>query len=106
MILRSLLQVMMVILLQRISINWYLNWDSTNIFLVAHDVGAQTAYSYAVDHPSNVTKMVIMDFIFPGFIPPEFGNGSWWFGFHQTRDIPEMLTEGKSVNIFLGFIKD
>ena len=35
------------------------------IFLVGHDVGAQTAYSYAVDHPNNVTKMVIMDFIFP-----------------------------------------
>ena len=75
------------------------------IFLVGHDVGAQTAYSYAVDHPSNVTKMVIMDFIFPGFIPPEFGNGPWWFGFHQTRDIPEMLTEGKERQYLSWFYK-
>jgi alpha/beta hydrolase fold len=27
-----------------------------NIFLVAHDVGAQTAYSYAAAHPNNVSK--------------------------------------------------
>jgi pimeloyl-ACP methyl ester carboxylesterase len=30
----------------------------SNIFLVAHDVGAQTAYSYAADHPNNVSKLV------------------------------------------------
>jgi len=48
------------------------------IFLIAHDVGAQTAYSYASAHPNNVSKLVIIDFIFPGFIPPEFGdNGPW-----------------------------
>jgi pimeloyl-ACP methyl ester carboxylesterase len=46
------------------------------IFLVAHDVGAQTAYSYAAAHPNNVSKLVLMDFPFPGFLPPEFGaNG-------------------------------
>jgi pimeloyl-ACP methyl ester carboxylesterase len=48
------------------------------IFLVAHDVGAQTAYSYAAAHPNNVTKLVIMDFPYPDFLPPEFGeNGPW-----------------------------
>ncbi|MGZ5471754.1 MAG: alpha/beta fold hydrolase, partial [Nitrososphaeraceae archaeon] len=31
------------------------------ILLVAHDVGGQTAYSYAAAHPNNVTKLVIMD---------------------------------------------
>ena len=44
------------------------------ILLVAHDVGGQTAYSYATAHPNNVTKLVIMDFPFPGFLPPEFGE--------------------------------
>ena len=38
----------------------------SNIFLVAHDVGAQTAYSYASAHPNNVSKLVLMDFPFPG----------------------------------------
>jgi alpha/beta hydrolase family protein len=48
------------------------------ILLVAHDVGSQTAYSYASDHPNNVSKLVLMDFPFPGFLPPEFGeNGPW-----------------------------
>jgi pimeloyl-ACP methyl ester carboxylesterase len=42
------------------------------IFLVTHDVGAQTAYSYATAHSNNVTKLVIMDFTFLGFSPPGF----------------------------------
>jgi hypothetical protein len=33
-----------------------------------------------------------MEFAFPGFLPPEFEGITWWFGFHQTLDIPEMLT--------------
>ena len=37
-----------------------------------------------------------MDFPFPGFLPPEFGeNGPWWFAFYQTPDIPETLIDGK-----------
>src|SRR5919198_4710450 len=52
------------------------------IFLVAHDIGAQTAYSYAAAHPNNVTKLVIMEFAFPGFLPPEFEGVTWWFAFH------------------------
>jgi hypothetical protein len=34
------------------------------ILLVAHDIGAQTAFSYAEIHPNNVNKLVIMDYIF------------------------------------------
>jgi pimeloyl-ACP methyl ester carboxylesterase len=45
-----------------------------DIFLVGHDWGAQTAYSYAAAHPNNVSKLVLMDFSFPGFLPPEFGE--------------------------------
>ena len=78
----------------------------SNIFLVAHDVGAQTAYSYAASHPDNVTKLVIMDFVFPGFLPPELGeNGPWWFGFYQTPDVPELLMEGKEREYISWFIK-
>jgi pimeloyl-ACP methyl ester carboxylesterase len=48
------------------------------ILLVAHDIDAQTTYFYAAAHPNNVNKLDIMDFIFPGFIPWEFGeNGPW-----------------------------
>src|SRR5215212_7236327 len=65
------------------------------IFLVAHDIGVQTAYSYAAAHPNNVSKLVIMEFAFPGFSPPGFEGIVWWFGFHQTPDIPEALIAGK-----------
>jgi pimeloyl-ACP methyl ester carboxylesterase len=78
----------------------------SNIFLVAHDVGSQTAYSYAADRPNNVSKLVIMDFAFPGFFPPEFGeNGPWWFAFYQTPDAPEMLTDGKEREYLSWFMK-
>jgi pimeloyl-ACP methyl ester carboxylesterase len=66
----------------------------SKIFLVAHDIGAQTAYSYTAGHPSNVSKLVIMDAVFPGFFPPNFEGVCWWCSFHQTRDIPELLTAG------------
>src|SRR5215210_1159575 len=76
------------------------------ILLVAHDVGSQTAYSYAAAHPNNVTKLVIMDFPFPGFLPPEFGeNGPWWFAFYQVPDLPEALLEGKEREYISWFMK-
>src|SRR4029453_6218934 len=66
------------------------------IFLAAHDVGSQPAFSYTAEHPNNVRKLVIMDFPYPGFLPPAFGqNGPWWFSFYQTHDIPEALIQGK-----------
>jgi pimeloyl-ACP methyl ester carboxylesterase len=76
------------------------------IFLAAHDVGSQTAFSFTVAHPNNVTKLVIMDFPFPGFLPPAFGqNGPWWFPFYQTRDIPEALVQGKEREYISSFMK-
>ena len=63
------------------------------IYLVGHDVGVLTAYSYAASHPSNVSKLVILDV--PPLPPPGFEDCCWWFSFHQTPDIPEMLTAGK-----------
>jgi pimeloyl-ACP methyl ester carboxylesterase len=76
------------------------------ILLVAHDVGSQTAYSYAAAHPNNVTKLVIMDFPFPGFLPPEFGeNGPWWFAFQQTPNLPEALVEDKEREYVSWFFK-
>jgi pimeloyl-ACP methyl ester carboxylesterase len=65
------------------------------IFLVGHDVGSQPAYSYAAAHPTEVQKLVIMEYLFPGFIPPQLEGKIWWFPFQQTPDIPETLVEGK-----------
>jgi pimeloyl-ACP methyl ester carboxylesterase len=65
------------------------------IFLVGHDVGSQPAYSYAAAHPTEVKRLVIMEYIFPGFTPPQLEGKVWWFPFHQTPDIPEALVDGK-----------
>jgi pimeloyl-ACP methyl ester carboxylesterase len=65
------------------------------IYLVGHDIGVHTAYSYAVAHPNNVSKLVILDVPVPGFYRPGFEDCCWWFSFHQTPDIPEALTAGK-----------
>jgi pimeloyl-ACP methyl ester carboxylesterase len=65
------------------------------IFLVGHDVGSQPAYSYAAAHQAEVRRLVIMEYIFPGFTPPQLEGKVWWFPFHQAPDIPEALVEGK-----------
>ena len=63
------------------------------IYLVGHDIGVLTAYSYAASHPNNVSKLVILDV--PPLPPPGFEDCCWWIRFHQTPDIPEALTAGK-----------
>jgi len=76
------------------------------IFLVSHDIGGQTAFSFAAAHPNNVSKLVIMDYIFAGFLPPAFGqNGPWWFSFHQVPDLPEALVQGKEREYLSWFYK-
>jgi hypothetical protein len=47
------------------------------IFLVGHDVGSQPAYSYAAAHPTEVRRLVIMEYIFPGFTPPQLEGKVW-----------------------------
>jgi pimeloyl-ACP methyl ester carboxylesterase len=67
-----------------------------SIFLVGHDIGSQMAYSYAAAHPTEVKGLAVMDFTFPGFVPPGL-TPRWWFLFHQTPDVPEALVQGKEM---------
>ena len=66
------------------------------IFLVGHDIGTQIAYSYAAAHPTEVKKLVVMDFTIPGF-GPTGRMPLWWPIFHQTPDVPEALVQGKEM---------
>jgi pimeloyl-ACP methyl ester carboxylesterase len=66
------------------------------IFLVGHDIGSQMAYSYAAAHPSEVKRLVVIDYTFSGFAPPG-KMPTWWSVFHQAPDIPEALVEGKEL---------
>lgn len=69
------------------------------IYLVGHDWGGAVAYSYAVENPKDVIKMIILDIFLPGFGYEEAGsfssNGIWRLSFHAVRDLPEKLIEGK-----------
>jgi pimeloyl-ACP methyl ester carboxylesterase len=77
-----------------------------DIFMVAHDLGVQSAYSYAAAHPDNVSKLVIMEYAFPGFFPPQFGeSGPWWFAFHQVPNLPESVIEGNEREYISYFLK-
>lgn len=76
------------------------------IFLVAHDIGGQTAYSYAATHQNDVSKLVKMGYIFAGFLPHEFGpNGPWWFAFHQVLNLPEAIVKGHEREYLSWFYK-
>ena len=75
---------------------------------MGHDIGSQTAYSYAAVHPNNVSKLVLMELTFPGYSPtPSLpGNtGRWWVAFHQVPDMPEALVQGKEREYLAYFFK-
>jgi pimeloyl-ACP methyl ester carboxylesterase len=63
-------------------------------YVIGHDIGAQTAYSYASSHPNNVSKLVVIDYVFPGLFSNESFAEPWWFSFHRALDLPEALVAG------------
>jgi pimeloyl-ACP methyl ester carboxylesterase len=63
-------------------------------YLVGHDIGAQTAYSYATAHPNNVSKLAVIDYVFPGLVSNESFSEPWWFSFHRALDLPEAIVAG------------
>jgi pimeloyl-ACP methyl ester carboxylesterase len=75
------------------------------ILLVGHDIGTQVAYSYAAAHPTEVRKLVVMEFTIPGFTPPG-RMPLWWSVFHQTPDVPEALVEGKEMTYLSWFYRN
>lgn len=64
------------------------------VYLVGHDIGSQTAYSYTKSHPNNVSKLVVIDYVFPGLYSNTTFPEPWWFAFHRTLDMPEALVAG------------
>jgi YVTN family beta-propeller protein len=66
------------------------------IFLVGHDFGADIAYAYAAAHPTEVKRLVVMDMEIAGFAPPG-RMPTFWPVFHQVRDLPEALVQGKEL---------
>jgi len=69
------------------------------VVLVGHDRGARVAHRFALDHPSLLTRLVLLD------IAPTYdvfartdqvsARGRWHWFFHQLPDLPEALTAGR-----------
>ena len=71
------------------------------IFMVAHDVGSQPAFSYTAEHPDNVTKLVIMDFpILVFYLQPLVRMGRGGFHFIKHVIYRKFSSKVKKENIF------
>jgi len=73
-------------------------------FLAGHDWGGPTAFSLAMDHPDAVRKLAILDVAIPGDGGANISQGGrrWHHAFHQTADLPELLTQGRE-DVYLGW---
>ena len=87
----------------------HLGYDKVNI--AGHDIGAQVAFSFAMNHAEATTKLIILDTPHPNagmyYIPMiPAGNNSlmneqpqghmWWMAFNQVKGLPEQLLVGRS----------
>lgn len=71
-----------------------------SIDLVGHDLGGQVAYAYAMEHPSEVRTLAILEIALPGLVGWDQLH-PWHFGFNSIPDMPEALTAGREAT-FMG----
>lgn len=69
------------------------------VILVGHDRGARVAHRFALDHPSLLTHLVILD-IAPTYdvferMDQASARTRWHWLFHLVPDLPEALTAGR-----------
>lgn len=71
-------------------------------FVVAHDVGAWVAFSFAASNPETVERLVLLDAGIPGVtlpdalpVAPDRAWRTWHFAFHVVDDLPEALITGR-----------
>jgi len=67
--------------------------------LVGHDRGARVAHRFALDHPTLLTRLVLLDIaptydVFAG-MDQTSARARWHWLFHQVPDLPEALTAGR-----------
>ena len=66
--------------------------------VVGHDIGAMVAIAWAAAHPEDLSAVVLLDALQPGFGLEEAMDvargGMWHFGFFMAPGLPEMLFDG------------
>lgn len=77
------------------------------IHLMGADIGAMTAYAFAVSYPERVRRLVLSESVLPGFgleqLMDVAKGGSWHFGFHMQVDLADRLTSGKEAQYLESF---
>ncbi len=76
------------------------------VVLVGHDRGARVAHRFALDHPTLLTHLVLLD-IAPTYdvfatTDQQSASRRWHWFFHQVPDLPEALTAGRE-DLYLRF---
>lgn len=79
-----------------------LGYDQVDI--AGHDIGAQVAFSFAVNHPEAVRGVALLDVVHPDpslyeirMLPsPGAPFFPWWFAFNQIAGLPEELLAGRA----------
>jgi pimeloyl-ACP methyl ester carboxylesterase len=78
------------------------------VHMAGHDIGANVAYSFAVNHPENIDKLILLDTPPPDenmyrlpMLPVGMPVYPWWVAFNQLNDLPAQLLEGR-----FGFLLD
>ncbi|WP_327590246.1 alpha/beta hydrolase [Nonomuraea sp. NBC_00507] len=80
----------------------------STLVLAGHDRGARVAHRYALDHPGEVERLVVMDIIPTREMWRRFdmtsglASGTWHWTFHLQPDLPERLA-GQDVRGYLGY---
>lgn len=68
------------------------------VIIGGHDIGLMVAYAFAQDYRDEVSHLLVMDAPLPGttvFEQLKSDNRVWHFAFHQVRDLPEALVNGR-----------
>lgn len=76
----------------------------TTAHVAGHDIGGMIAFSWARQHPGEVTTLTLMELAVPGLGLEQAMDvargGRWHFGFFMTPDVPELLLDGHEDEFF------
>jgi pimeloyl-ACP methyl ester carboxylesterase len=76
------------------------HFDLPEVHLIAHDVGAWVAVTFALEYEKSLLSLIVLDAGIPGLIPDETfspmnAQKIWQFYFHAITGMPEFLIAGK-----------
>jgi pimeloyl-ACP methyl ester carboxylesterase len=81
------------------------------IVLLGHDIGGMVVFAYAHLYPETLKGIGIFENPIPGFQPiwqaANDNPKTWWFKFHATPEIPEILVTGREkeyVKFFINYV--